>query len=114
MSDTDEIAVVNFCARTGNTGVSGNENGIVFDMVNASNYEFELITGSLPGGPVTLSTPVDITIAGDRVTIPLSLVTVAAMAAHDGPVTYEIRRSLNGQTYRSFFVGTIDVSEGLF
>jgi len=106
------VPTYDFCVRSGNTGTTDNETGLVLTVADASDYVWHLKTGSFTGGPITKTSPGDITISGDTVTIPLTLTDNSDLEGLT--VSYEVERRDSGAgTQRTVLLGTITGIAGI-
>lgn len=111
---SSEIATYNFCVRSGNTGTTGKDEGLVFTSPDASDYEWHFKTGAFTGGPIAKTSPGDITVSGDTVTIPFSLVDNQAIADAAAAITYEVERRDTGTgTQRTIMLGNVTGIQGV-
>lgn len=108
-----DIPTLNFCVRSGNTGTTENEDGLVLNITGASGFVFHFKTSSFTGGPLIKTSPTDITVVGDVVTIPLTLSDNLALLGAGGPVAYEVERRATGGGQRSLVTGNITAITGL-
>lgn len=108
------IPTYDFCVRSGNTGTTDNEAGLVLTVADASDYEWHFKTSAFTGGPIAKTSPADITVAGDVVTIPFELADTLAIASSGATIAYEIeRRDTSAGTQRTIMLGNITGIVGL-